>query len=488
MSEILERFEPLFSPRSIAFVGASKDPGKWGFIILFNMLNGRFKGNIYPINPREEEILGLKVYRNIEELPEGPDMAVIIPPPTSVLPVIERCVKKGVRAAIVITAGFAEVGGEGERMQQEMVDMARRGGMILVGPNCNGVISPYSRLYCTMPPLYPRRGPMAIVSQSGNVAASVTREAMSKGLRFSRFISSGNEADLHTEDYLEFLGEDPNTRVILSYVEGIKDGRRFLEVARRVSLKKPIVMIKVGETAAGARAAKSHTAALAGEDATFDAACKQAGIIRVYKMEELYNVGAAFLRQPLPTGRRVGIVTAGGGWGVLTAEACAKAGLDVVELSETTLRKLDSFLPPWWSRNNPVDMVAGLREGDVRKSLETVLGSPEVDGVILLGLRGGMPKKLAELTPADGPQAFAKVIMDDLAEAFKEIIDIRDRFGKPVVIASDIPFSFFDTGEVERQVSVMAGEAETLCYTTPHQAVHAYASLVRYAEYLRDGE
>ncbi len=484
-AEITRKFESMFNPRSVAFLGASKDPTKWGFRILANLISGGFQGQIYPVNPREEEILGLRVYRSVADIPETPDLAVIVVPPSSVVPVVKDCVSKGIEAGVVITAGFAEIGDDGERLQREMVEVAHSGGMILVGPNCNGIMNPSSKLHPQMPSIFPPPGPIAIVAQSGNVATSIARRAMIKGFGCSKFISSGNEADLHCEDYLEYLAQDPQTKVILSYIEGFKDGPRFFQTAKRVSRKKPIVMLKAGETPAGATAARSHTASLAGSDAVFEAVCKQAGVIRARDLDELLNIGVALLRQPLPPGRRVGIVTAGGGWGVLAADACAKLGLDVVSLPEETLMELDSFLPTWWNRGNPIDLVAGTRRDDLVKSVELLLRCPVVDGVMLLGIVPALPaERLSPLARKNEGERWEKAILLMIADIFDQLNRMAEKHQKPVIVASELPFADAD---FESKMTSALGQRSHVCYDMPHQAAKVLAGLARYSECLRTG-
>ncbi len=277
-------FQPLFDPKSIAFIGASNSPGKWGCIVLKNLINGGYPYPIYPVNPKEKEVLGLKSWGNVKDLPETPDLVVIVIPPPAVPQAIEDCVKKGILAGLVITAGFAEVGTEGEKLQQEMLGKARKGGMILVGPNCNGILRPSKRLFPQMPAVFPETGPVSVVSQSGNVATSLSQRANKTGFGVSCVVSSGNEADLHCEDFFEFLAEDPQTHVIISYIEGFRNGRRFFDRAGRITAKKPLVMLKAGGTDAGAQAAMSHTASLAGSDSAFAGACRQCGIIRAHTL------------------------------------------------------------------------------------------------------------------------------------------------------------------------------------------------------------
>ena len=467
----------------MVLLGASKDLKKWGFIILANLIDGGFRGRIYPVNPREEEILGLRVYRSVKDLPETPDLAVIVVPPSSVVSVVKDCANKGIRAGVVITAGFAEIGDGGERLQREMVQVARSGGMMLMGPNCNGIMNPSNKLYAQMPSIFPPPGPIAIVAQSGTVAISIARRSVVKGFGCSKYISTGNEADLHFEDYLEYLAEDPQTKVILGYVEGFRDGLRFFHTAKEVSKKKPVVLLKAGESPAGARAAISHTASLAGSNAVFEAVCKQAGVIRVGDPDELVNIGVALLHQPLPQGRRVGIVTAGGGWGVLAADACTRLGLEVVSLPDDTLTELDSFLPDWWNRGNPIDLVAGARGDAVVKSVEALLRCAVVDSAILLSLMLALPvRRLRRATSEDEREHWEETMLSAIGDTFGQLNELTERYQKPVIVASELAFT---DASFEMKMTYALGERNCVCYTLPHQAAMVVANLVRYSEYLR---
>jgi len=476
------KFHALFNARSIAFLGASQDPRKWGFTMLNNVINGGFKGRIYPVNPNEDEILGLKVYKSIADIPEIPDLAVIAVPPMNVLQVVKECVKRGVRAGIVITAGFAELGESGTRLEQELIEVARNGGMVLVGPNCNGIMNPWEKLYIQFPPFFVPPGPIAVIAQSGNVVDSLARQIMLRGFGCSICISSGNEADLHSEDYLEYLAEDPHTKVILSYIEGFKDGKRFFRVAREVSQKKPIVMVKAGRTSAGAKAALSHTASIAGADAVFEAVCKQSGMVRAKSLDDLLNVGIAFLRQPLPKGMRVGIVTAGGGAGVLAADACAELGLEVVSLPKETIKELDSFMPAWWNRNNPVDLVAGGSTDTSFKAVETVLRCPSVDGVIMMSI---MPALRLERLSVSADEADRQRWANNLVRAVVSVIErftnLADRYQKPVIVASE---QMFADAIQETKIIYALGRQNLMCYHMPHQAAVVLSGLASYREYL----
>jgi acyl-CoA synthetase (NDP forming) len=484
--KLMTSLRALFKPKSLAMIGASNNPAKWGFRILSNIVTGGFQGRVYPvnINPDSPEILGLKVYRFIAELPEVTDIAVIVVPPPAVPQVMRDCAAKGVKVAVVITAGFAEVGSEGERLQQEIDDIARSAGIRFVGPNSFGILNPYHKLYSQMPPIFPPPGPFGIISQSGNIIGTISRLLIERAYGCSKCVSIGNQANLCAEDYLEFFSQDPQVKVILCYMEGFKDGVRFLNLAKETSKTKPILLLKAGETPAGARAAKSHTASLAGSDAVLDSMCHQAGVVRVRALDDLVDTAIAFLRQPLPRGQRVGIVTAGGGWGVLVADACARLGLDVITLPPEIVNELDSFMPAWWNRGNPVDLVAGGGGDTILRAIEILMSCPVVDGVIMLGL---MPI----LGPAQMDRAFSNMqternmVRGEIVEAtgalFDQLNNLSDRYNKPLIVASE-PMAF--GSQFARRIAHAIADRNTMCYEMPHQAAAVFARLAQYSEYL----
>ena len=389
---------------------------------------------------------------------------------------------KGVRSGIIITAGFAELGEHGARLQEEMVSTARAGGMILVGPNCNGIMNPREKLHIQFVDFLVPPGPIAVVAQSGNVLDSVVRQIMLRGLGCSLCIASGNEADLHIEDYLEYLGADTNTKVILSYVEGFKDGERFIEVAKEVSKKKPVVMVKVGKTEAGARAAMGHTAAIVGSDDVFNAVCHESGVIRAKNIDELVNIGIAFLRQPLPQGRRIGIMTGGGGWGVLAADACSELGLDVVTLPEETISELDAVMPAWWNRGNPVDLVAGSTRKDLFEGIEILLRCPVVDGAMMMSIMPatGLRRLTGSATEAE-KESWKERAIHRVVEAMVEFDRLAHKYEKPLVVASE---QMFADAVGETKISYALGQHSTICHQFPHQAAAACNALASYSEYL----
>ncbi len=484
--QLMAQLKVLFEPTSVAVAGASNDPSKWGFRIFSNIVSGGFQGSIYAVNPNVPEVLNMKTYPRVTDIPGRVDLVVIVVPPPSVPPVMRDCAAKGVPAVVVITAGFAEVGGEGARLEQEITEIARSGGIRFVGPNCFGIINPHHKLYTQMPPVFPPPGPFGVISQSGNIIGTIARVLIQRAYGCSKCVSIGNQADLTAEDYLEYFAQDPLSKVILCYIEGFKDGARFFRVAKEVSKKKPIILLKAGHTPAGARAAQSHTASLAGSGAVIDAMCKQAGVIRVKSLDELVDVGIAFLRQPLPKGRRVGVVTAGGGWGVLAADACAEAGLEVVALPQETLQELDSFMPPWWSRGNPVDLVAGTSGDNLFRAVETVLRCPVVDGVIMLGLMPVMnPGQFGRRSEGDDKDQVRDAMVTGAAQTIDRLIEMSDRYGKPLIIASE-PLGFGSA--VNRRIAHAIADRHTVCYEMPHQAAEVFARLVQYGEYRRQEE
>ncbi len=475
--------EALFHPRSVALVGSSKDPKKWGFNLLLNIVKGNYPGRIYPINPKESEILGFKVYPSIALVPEPVDQAILVVPSSDMPMVIQECGKNGTRVGVVITAGFGEVNRKGKEVEGEMAALARSLGMRLVGPNCQGIVSACgSSLYAHMPPQFPPAGPLGVVSQSGNLATSLMEAGRLLGLGFSRIISSGNEADLQTPDFLEFLAEDPETEVILSYLEGVKDGRRFFQTARKVSARKPFLMVKAGQTEAGVKAAFSHTGALAGSADLFSGLCRQTGILQAETIEEMVDMAAALISQPQPRGRKVGIVTLGGGWGVLAADYCSRAGLIVEALTPRIIRKLDGVLPPWWNRVNPVDMVAGYRKGDLLTSIELFLDSNRFDGVLLLGLgwraaRGGFLKSWS-VTDEDGMEAAGQEWIEEEGMIFADLQELGRQYGKPILLASDV---IQHTPGYESAL----GHRRVAAYPSLRRAVRAYLGLVERYEFLK---
>ncbi len=488
--KLIDRFRPLFYPQSVAVIGASMAPRKWGFGITHNIIQNKYPGAVYPINLRMQEIMGRKAYPNLKDVPGAVDLAMVVVPPDKVMGAIKDCQAKKVGAAVVITAGFGEVGPEEGKLQTALVEQIRKTpDFVVIGPNCQGIMSTESKLYAQIIAAEHITGDMSIVSQSGNVGGSTIHWGLANKIGLNKFVSSGNEAFTTTEDLIEYYGEDPTTRVILSYVEGLKDARRFLEIAREITPRKPIVMLKGGLTQAGAGAAASHTGSLAGSAQVFEGACRQVGVTITYDLDEFFYTSAAFLSQPLPKGNRVAVVTTGGGWGVITADAAAKEGLDLAPLSKSTIETLNTFLESRWSHNNPVDLAASDGDNLIGRALDAICDDPNIDGIIQLGIGYGgrireMRKKPSFLI-ADNPALMDMVIERvekndrDIAQS---ILAIKQKYAKPIISGSDSAVGKGVGGNVTLEYLARHNH---LVHQTPYRTARVFGNLARYAAFRR---
>lgn len=373
---------PFFSPSGVAVIGASSNPQKLSHGILYNLVNSTYTGGVYPVNPGAEELLGRKCYPDISSVPDPVELAVIVLPAPALPDTLEACGKRGLKAAIIISGGFKEVGAEGEKLEQRCLSIARSYGMRLIGPNCVGLMSLHSGLNTTFIHGMPDAGGIGFLSQSGAVCGGVIDFVLGKKVGFSHFLSLGNEADVTETDIIEYLGEDPHTRVIAAYVEQIRDGRRFLDVARKVSRRKPIVLIKAGRTGAGARAVSSHTGSLAGSYSAYQAAFKQAGVVEVQNWDELFDTSIAFDFLPIPRGKRAVILTNAGGPAALTSDALSLNGLVLEDLEESTRASLRAVLNPSAQVGNPVDMLGGASPEEYGLVVSALLKDKNVDIVL----------------------------------------------------------------------------------------------------------
>ncbi|MFA5309903.1 MAG: CoA-binding protein [Dehalococcoidales bacterium] len=380
----------LFAADSIAVIGAKGAAGSWGYDAMkaaLDAVKAKPDRKAYPVNPNEAEVAGVKAYKSVLDIPGPVELAIVVVPAAAVPSVFRQLAEKKVKAAVIISAGFAEVDEHGAKLEAEVKAIAREAGIRFTGPNCNGHADLHTHVSSigfagTIP-----AGGMALLSQSGTLGASIMQIAASRGIGLSKFVSTGNEADLRMEDYLEYLAKDEDTRIIAVYIEGLREARRFYELAREITRNKPIIAMKSGSTAAAAKAARSHTGTLAGADAIYTAAFRQAGVIRVEDEEALCDTAIALSNLPLPRGNRIAILTMGGGFGVVTAEDCEKEGLEIATLEPRTLKKLAAILPPRWSPGNPVDMV-GVRPGGKDNigdaCLQALLEDKNVDSIISL--------------------------------------------------------------------------------------------------------
>jgi len=430
--------DPILSPRTVAIVGASRRRDTLGWVLIHNLVRAGFEGTLYPVNPKASSIHSLRCYPSLAAIPEPIDLAVILVPRDAVAGVIDECIALGVRGIVVITAGFSETGAEGRALEEELSARVRAAGGRLVGPNCMGVFNTAAdvRLDATFSPTPPLPGAIGFVSQSGALGVAVLNIAAGLGLGLSQFVSVGNTADVSANDLLEYWEDDPGTRVICMYLESFSDPKRFVEIARRVSRKKPIVLVKSGRTAAGARAASSHTGALASSDSTVSAFLDQCGVLRAETMDELFDIARAFERSRPPRGRRVGILTNAGGPGILATDACVQYGLEVPPLAAATREALGSFLPTVASIDNPVDMIASATAEQYALSLGALLADPALDAVLAinvnppLGDPHEMLGRIAEVARTHEKPVFAVMMTRDEFHA-----EIRDRPGLPPVYA-----------------------------------------------------
>ena len=406
------KLEAFFKPRSIAVVGAAREPEKVGHRILRNLVEGGFKGQLYPVNPKANEVLGEKCYSSVSDVPEKIDLAVIAVPAKIVPLVAEECGKKGVKGLIVVSAGFSETGREGTQLEKELLAVCQKYSMRMQGPNCLGFVSTRSCMNATFAAAQPAVGNIAFISQSGALGSAILNWALQNDVGFTSFISLGNEADLTAADFLEALADDKRTKAVGLYIEGVKNGQRFIEEARNVSKRKPIIALKAGTTDVGVRAVSSHTGSLAGSDTAFSAAFRKAGILRVNTLEELFELVLAFEDQPLPKDRNVLIITNGGGPGILTADACEKNGLELPLLEFELIEELRGQLPPHASLSNPLDVLGDADESRYGLALKAGLKSQNVDGIIVI------------LTPQ------AMTPSDKVAEV---VAEVRQSSEKPIV-------------------------------------------------------
>lgn len=374
----------IFEPKSIAVVGASEKAGSVGRTILWNLISNPFGGTVYPVNAKRASVLGIKAYPNLAALPERVDLAVIVTPTATVPGIIAECVEAGVKGAIIISAGFKESGAAGARMEQQILEQARRGKLRIIGPNCLGVMSPLTGLNATFAGAMARPGNVAFISQSGALCTAVLDWSLSENVGFSAFVSIGSMVDVGWGDLIDYLGSDQQTTSIVIYMETIGDARSFLSAAREVARTKPIIILKAGRTQAASQAAASHTGALTGSHEVFEAACRRSGVLTVNRIDELFSMAGVLAKQSHPRGPRLTILTNAGGPGVLATDALISAGGRLSELSSPTLAALDQLLPEPWSHSNPVDILGDADPQRYAKALEIAAQDPNSDGLLVI--------------------------------------------------------------------------------------------------------
>ena len=473
-----------FHARSIAFVGASATFGKWGYTLFTNVVAGNFQGEVYLVNPKGGEIAGKPVFKSLTDTPGPVDLAVVMVPAAKVMDIIPQLKEKGIKSVLLVTSGFSDAGKKGLRLEERLVEKAREAGITILGPNTMGICNPHENLFCLYQHVRPKPGSTALVAQSGNLGTQLLMFAESEGIGIRAFIGSGNEAMITIEDYMEFFETDDLTKTVVLYVESPKDGRRFFESTSRISRKKPVLMLKGGRTRAGNRAAASHTGALASNIEVFKAACRQAGVVLGETSMDLLDLSAAFSSLPLPQGNKVAIMTLGGGWGVVTADLCVEYGLEVPELSSHIISRIDKVLPPYWSRSNPVDLVAEMDLSVPMILIEELLKWDGCDAAIHLGILGRLVfvKRMIESSYLADQTCDRKVLVEivrrvaDFELSYSEqVVRLMEKYGKPVLgvcLLSD---------ENARAIKEIEGSKyKGVSFLTPERAVKALAGMYSY--------
>lgn len=443
----------IFEPSSIAVIGASNDETKWGGRILKNILRG-YKGQAYPVNPKEKQVQGVASYPSILDIPDYVELAVIAIPAQFVLQVVEECGKKGVKGLIVISAGFSETGEAGAELEKKLVNTVRKYGMRMIGPNTLGIVNEPIYLNATVIGRLPRSGPISFITQSGTLGLAIAEWTIDMGLGLCKVISTGNKADTDDVDLLEYLNSDPKTGVIAMYAEGIKRGRKFLEAARRT--KKPIIAIKTGRSKRGARAVFSHTGSIAGSDEIYSAAFRQAGILRVDTIDEVFDAALAFSCQPLPKRNNVAILSNGGGASIVATDECERHGINIVDLSEETKERIEKVIPGFASSSNPID-TAGMSSYEVYLDvIKALLLDPNVDALVVI---------------------YVHTLMSNAIPPAEAVVEMKHKNNKPIITC------WMGGAGTEQGVEILKSGCMPN-YSVPERAVKALAALIRHRDFL----
>ena len=449
--------DSLFAPRGVALIGATDKEGSVGKTILTNLISSPFGGTVFPVNPKRPNVLGIKAYPTVGDISDPVDLAVIVTPAPSVPALIGECVQKGVKTALVISAGFKETGPEGVKLEQQILEQARAANMRIVGPNCLGVMNTATGMNATFAGAMARKGKVAFISQSGALLTAVLDWSFREHVGFSKFVSVGSMLDVGWGDLIDYLGDDPQTESILMYMESVGDAQRFVSAAREVALSKPIIIIKPGQTEAAAKAAASHTGSLTGSDAVLDAAFRRCGVLRVNTIAELFYMAEVFAKQPRPKGPRLTVITNAGGPGVIASDALIANGGELAEISAETMTALNAFLPPAWSHNNPIDVLGDAGPDRYAKTLELAAKDKNSDGLLVI------------LTPQD---------MTDPTKTAQALVPYAKSLNKPV-LASWMGGPFVQAGER------ILNEADIPTFGYPDTAARTFDLMWRYSDNLR---
>ncbi|MCY3633528.1 MAG: CoA-binding protein [bacterium] len=473
----------LFNPRGIVVAGASTHPGKFGFVALHNVLAGGFEGAVFATNPDQPTILGVEAMASVQEVPQGAaDLVFVCTPPHTCSEILRSAATRGIGAAFIASGGFRESGAEGAQAEEEVIDLARSLGMVVAGPNGQGLISNPAKLAAQIVAPIPPSGPIAVASQSGNLVSAFMNYAEHSGVGISRAVSAGNAAMVGVVDYLGWFASDPYTKAMAAYVEGVGDGRAFAEAIQRAAAAKPVVLVKGGATQRGAQAAASHTGALATDDRIFDGMVRQSGAVRTQTIEEAYDAVAAFATQPLPAGPRTLVLSSAGGWGVIAADAISKSNLELIPLPEDLRQAIDGLVPPRWSRSNPIDLAGGESRDTIPEAMDLVADHPEVDAVIYLGmgiqantashLRSGPYFETAELA------RICEYHERQDSRFAQAAADASARTGKPILAATELATT--QSGNAGPATLAARG---SYCFPSADRAVRALHHLWWYARW-----
>jgi acetyltransferase len=446
--------EKLFSPNSIAVIGASDEEGSVGYALMKNLTEVGYEGKVYPVNIHKTEILGFKAYQNVAQLPETVDLAVIATPAKTVPDMVEQCGKAGIIGVIIISAGFKEAGPEGKMLEDQILETKKKYNMRIVGPNCLGVIRPSISLNATFTNKLPKQGNIAFISQSGALGSAILDWAIHENIGFSNFVSVGSMIDVDFGDLIDYFGTDPKTRSILMYIEGITNARKFMSAARHFARTKPIIVVKAGKFGETTKAVAAHTGAQSGEDVAYGAAFKRVGIVRVEEVGDLFNCAEVLGIQPLPRGSKLAIITNAGGAGIMAADALIAGGGKLAKLDTETVEKLDKVLPPHWSKANPIDVLGDAKTDRYEAAITTCVGDKNVDGLLII---------------------FAPQGLSDSADVAKSVSRLCER----KVCVKPILTSFMGYGAVEEANRVL-NENNIPTYSTPEQAIKTYLYMNQY--------
>ncbi len=479
----IDQIERLFNPSGVIVIGASTHPGKFGFVALHNVLNAGFEGPVLATNPQKPEILGVQSHAEVKDMPSGmADFAMICVSPDKVIPILPELATIGVKTAFVVSGGFREVGEIGAKLEKEMLRVASDCGILIAGPNGQGLISTPADLCSQIVSPYPPKGNISIASQSGNILSAFMNLSRNANIGIARGISTGNQGMVSIADYLRYFGDDDETSVIVTYIEGIPDGRAFYNALSGTVKEKPVIVIRGGSTKSGASAAKSHTGSLASDHAIFTAMINQAGAFLASDVEHAFELAATFATQPLPKGNKVFVMTTAGGWGVITADAISKTDLTLEMLPDDLKGKINKFLPARWSKSNPIDLAGGETRDTIPELLSVILGHDQVDSLIFLGLgvQGNVARSYFESAFANKSTnrmaAFHTAQEERYAEA---VIKNIKEFNKPIFVATELAIA--DPTNPGPETLRNHGN---VIYRSPITAVQCLAALTEYGAFL----